>query len=41
MQEGSTKEVGSKRIRGWLPRPCAIEVIENVLYNSDSLSKND
>ncbi|EZA53399.1 hypothetical protein DMN91_004945 [Ooceraea biroi] len=40
MQKGG-KDVGSKRIRGWLPRPCAIEVIENVPYNSDNLSKDD
>lgn len=27
---------GLKRIRGWFPRPCVIEVIENELYDSDS-----
>lgn len=36
-QKGDTK---LKRIRGWLPQPCAIEVIENT-YDMDKMFKDD
>ncbi|XP_032680406.1 palmitoyltransferase ZDHHC6 isoform X2 [Odontomachus brunneus] len=34
-------DTGMKRIRGWLPQPCAIEIIENNIYGTDNLSKDD
>lgn len=40
-EQRTDNDVGSKRIRGWLPRPCVIEVIENGLYDSNNLCKDD
>lgn len=37
----SGKDAGMKRVKGWLPRPCAIEVIDNFLYNSDNSLKDN
>ncbi|XP_019696549.1 palmitoyltransferase ZDHHC6 isoform X2 [Harpegnathos saltator] len=34
-------DAGTRRIRGWLPQPCAIEIIENDMYGTDNLSKDD
>lgn len=40
-EQKGENNVGSKRIRGWFPRPCVIEVIENDLYDSDNLFKDN
>lgn len=42
--EKEQREVGgarSKRVRGWFPQPCAIEVIESNVYGIEKLSKDD
>lgn len=40
-EQKGDNNVESKRIRGWLPRPCVIEVIENDLYDSNNLFKEN
>ncbi|KAL6430729.1 hypothetical protein ACFW04_006941 [Cataglyphis niger] len=40
-EQKGENNVGLKRIRGWFPRPCVIEVIENDLYDSDNLFKDN
>ncbi|KAG7212991.1 hypothetical protein KM043_002330 [Ampulex compressa] len=35
-ENDGTNETSGKRVRGWFPRPCAIEVIENEKYSLSS-----